>query len=194
MEPVRLHGNNDPFLPDGEPNEVKGRFVVALLSVSLRPVDSVLPSPQSDKLRLGAEAEKSRESESSAPPQDPIRVQSVLRGFLLLSKQLQLFQESWAQRRLGVQMFGTPQQTVVKLYRYSGTHLDCFNSCSLFKVSLLASQSGNLLPQHEGSGSTNRKGAGLRDDRLWLPVPPAATRSLGGRRERLAGAVHQLTP
>lgn len=122
--PVRLHGNNEPFLPEGAPNEVKGRFVVALLSVSLRPVNSVLPLPQSDKLCLEAEAEKSRASDSSAPPRDPIRVQSVLKGFLLLLKQLQVFQESWAQRRLGVEMFGMSQQTVVKLYRYSGTHSD----------------------------------------------------------------------
>lgn len=103
---------------------MKGRFVVALLSVSLRPVNSVLPLSQSDNLCLAAEAETSRVSESAAPPRDPIRVQSVLRGFLLLLKQLQVFQESWAQRRLGVQMFGTSQQSAVKLYRYSGTHSD----------------------------------------------------------------------
>lgn len=120
-EPVRLHGNNDPLLPHGEPNEVKGRFVAALLSVSLRPVNSVLPSFQSDKLCLQAEAQTSRVSDS---PCDPIRVQSVLKGFLLLLKQLQVFQESWAQRRLGVQMFGTSQQTAVNLYRSSGAHSD----------------------------------------------------------------------
>lgn len=54
--------------------------------------------------------------------QDPIRVQSVLKGFLLLAKQLQVFKESWARRRLGAQTLRTPSfyQQFVKLYRYGG--------------------------------------------------------------------------
>nr|XP_046268697.1 uncharacterized protein si:ch73-242m19.1 isoform X2 [Scatophagus argus] len=94
-EPVRLHGNKDDLLHDGEPNEVKDKR------------DKLCP-------------EETRVSDSAAaPPQDPIRVQSVLRGFLLLTKQLQVLKESWARRRLGVQMFQTLSlyQQFVKLYR-----------------------------------------------------------------------------
>lgn len=55
--------------------------------------------------------------------QDPIRVQSVLKGFLLLTKQLQVFKESWARRRFGNQMFreAIVYQQFVKLYRYGGS-------------------------------------------------------------------------
>ncbi|KAF0044021.1 hypothetical protein F2P81_003179 [Scophthalmus maximus] len=51
--------------------------------------------------------------------QDPLRVQSVLKGFLLLTKQLQVFKESWARRRLGVDVFSTPgsYRQFVNLYR-----------------------------------------------------------------------------
>uniref|UniRef100_A0A3B4TWC7 Coiled-coil domain containing 162 n=1 Tax=Seriola dumerili TaxID=41447 RepID=A0A3B4TWC7_SERDU len=56
---------------------------------------------------------------SSPPLQDLVRVQSVLKGFLLLTKQLQVFKESWARRRLGPDIFTTPSlyQQFVKLYR-----------------------------------------------------------------------------
>lgn len=56
---------------------------------------------------------------SSEPSQDPIRTQTVLKGFLLLTKQLEVFKESWARRRLGAQVFSTPAlyQQFVKLYR-----------------------------------------------------------------------------
>ncbi|XP_049452775.1 uncharacterized protein si:ch73-242m19.1 isoform X1 [Epinephelus fuscoguttatus] len=91
-EPVRLHGNKDDLLHDGKPDE---------------------------------EAEKEKRTCGSGRPdptallQDPVRVQSVLKGFLLLTKQFQVFKESWARRRLGVQTFRTPRlyQQFVKLYR-----------------------------------------------------------------------------
>ncbi|XP_051252376.1 uncharacterized protein si:ch73-242m19.1 isoform X2 [Dicentrarchus labrax] len=92
-EPVRLHGNRDDLLHDGKPNE-------------------------GDELSFGAEEEE-KTCVSTAPLQGPIRVQSVLKGFLLLTKQLQVFKESWARRRLGAQMFRTPSlyQQFMKLYR-----------------------------------------------------------------------------
>ncbi|XP_073339210.1 uncharacterized protein [Pagrus major] len=98
-EPVRLHGNRDDLLHDGKPNE-------------------------RDELCLEAEAENTGVSDSTSPHQDPIRVQSVLKGFLLLMKQLQVFKESWARRRLGVQMCRTPSlyQQFVKLYRAEIIH------------------------------------------------------------------------
>ncbi|XP_036928246.1 uncharacterized protein si:ch73-242m19.1 isoform X2 [Acanthopagrus latus] len=93
-EPVRLHGNGDDLLHDGKPNE-------------------------RDELCLEAEEEDEGVSDSMSPLRDPIRVQSVLKGFLLLLKQLQVFKESWARRRLAVQMFRTSSlyQQFVKLYR-----------------------------------------------------------------------------
>lgn len=90
-EPVGLHGNRDDLPHDGkQAKEEEKRTSVSDLA------------------------------DSSAPPQDPIRVQSVLRGFLLLMKQLQVFKESWARRRLGVEMFSTASlyQQFVKIYRY----------------------------------------------------------------------------
>lgn len=59
---------------------------------------------------------------SPPPLQDPIKVQSVLRGFLLLMKQLQVFKESWAQRRLGTEVCRTPNsyQQLAKYYRCCG--------------------------------------------------------------------------
>ncbi|XP_053192243.1 uncharacterized protein si:ch73-242m19.1 [Scomber japonicus] len=102
-EPVRLHGNRDDLPHDGKPNEGP---------------KSCLEAEEEE------EEEKKRTSvsdftDSSAPLQDPIRVQSVLRGFLLLTKQLQVFKESWARRRLGVETFSTTglYQQFVKLYR-----------------------------------------------------------------------------
>uniref|UniRef100_UPI0037E99645 uncharacterized protein n=1 Tax=Semicossyphus pulcher TaxID=241346 RepID=UPI0037E99645 len=93
--PVRLRGNKDDLLQDGKPDE-------------------------QEKLGLEDEGGKSHASDSStALLQDPIRVQSVLRGFLLLTKQLQVLKESWARTRLGVRVFmesGLYQQ-FVKLYR-----------------------------------------------------------------------------
>ncbi|XP_070834690.1 uncharacterized protein [Chaetodon trifascialis] len=93
-EPVRLRGNKDDHLHDGKPDE-------------------------GDKVCSEAEAEETCVSAAAAPLQDPIRVQSVLKGFLLLTKQLQAFKESWAQRRLGAQVFrtATSYHQFVKLYR-----------------------------------------------------------------------------
>lgn len=86
---------------------------------------NVFFSFQGAKSCLEAEEEEKKTfvsdfTDSSARLQDPIRVQSVLRGFLLLTKQLHVFKESWARRRLGVEMFSTPglYQQFVKLYRY----------------------------------------------------------------------------
>lgn len=82
-----------------------------------------------DELDSGAEAEQTCASSPPppavpppAPLQDPIRVQSLLRGFLLLMKQLQVFKDSWARRRLGAEVCRTPSlyQQLVKLYRYCG--------------------------------------------------------------------------
>ncbi|XP_055361944.1 uncharacterized protein si:ch73-242m19.1 isoform X2 [Betta splendens] len=51
--------------------------------------------------------------------EDPVRIQTVLKGFLLLTKQLQVFKENWARRSLGVDVFTVPSlyQQFVKLYR-----------------------------------------------------------------------------
>ncbi|KAA8581911.1 coiled-coil domain-containing protein 162 [Etheostoma spectabile] len=86
-EPVRLLGNKDDLLHNGQPDEE-------------------------------AEGEKKWTS-VSVLLQDPIRVQSVLKGFLLLTKQLQVFKENWARRRLGAQTLRTPSfyQQFVNLYR-----------------------------------------------------------------------------
>ncbi|CAJ1073323.1 uncharacterized protein si:ch73-242m19.1 isoform X2 [Xyrichtys novacula] len=93
--PVYLHGNKDDLQQNGKPEET-------------------------DKLSEEADDEE-KASVSVSPPrlQDPIRVQSVLRGFLQLTKQLQVFKESWARTRLGVQVFTSPSlyQQFVKLYR-----------------------------------------------------------------------------
>ncbi|XP_019133387.2 uncharacterized protein si:ch73-242m19.1 [Larimichthys crocea] len=88
-EPVRLHGDKVDLLHHGNPNE-------------------------GDELCLEAEAGK-----TAAPLQDPIRVQLVLKGFLLMMKQLQVFKESWTRTHLGVQTFRTAgsYQQFVKLYR-----------------------------------------------------------------------------
>ncbi|XP_054862005.1 coiled-coil domain-containing protein 162-like [Amphiprion ocellaris] len=94
-EPVRLHGNRDDLWRDGKTEEVK-------------------------RLQNCTEAEEEEKNSDSSPPlQDPIRVQSVLKGFLLLAKQLEVFKESWARRRLGADMFKTPAayRQFVKLYR-----------------------------------------------------------------------------
>ncbi|CAK6966026.1 uncharacterized protein si:ch73-242m19.1 [Scomber scombrus] len=98
-EPVRLHGNRDDLPHDGKPNEGP---------------KSCLEAEEEEE-----EEEKKRTDSDSASPQDPIRVQSVLRGFLLLTKQLQVFKESWARRRLCVETFSTTglYQQFVKLYR-----------------------------------------------------------------------------
>ncbi|XP_062296819.1 uncharacterized protein si:ch73-242m19.1 [Scomber scombrus] len=98
-EPVRLHGNRDDLPHDGKPNE--------------GPKSCLEAEEEEEK------EEKKRTDSDSASPQDPIRVQSVLRGFLLLTKQLQVFKESWAQRRLCVETFSTTglYQQFVKLYR-----------------------------------------------------------------------------
>ncbi|KAL3968597.1 granzyme K [Sarotherodon galilaeus] len=93
-EPVRLHGNKDDLQHSGTPNEG---------NKSCREDDD----------------EEEETKIDSSDLQDPIRVQSVLKGFLLLTKQLEVFKESWALRRLGVDVFRTPAlyQQFVKLYR-----------------------------------------------------------------------------
>ncbi|XP_047193536.1 uncharacterized protein si:ch73-242m19.1 isoform X3 [Scophthalmus maximus] len=98
--PVRLHGNRDDLLHDGKPNQ-----------------------EDESCLETEVEEEKTCVPNSTPPPppplQDPVRVQSVLKGFLLLTKQLQVFKESWARRRLGVDVFSTPgsYRQFVNLYR-----------------------------------------------------------------------------
>ncbi|KAM3594364.1 uncharacterized protein V6R79_006445 [Siganus canaliculatus] len=91
-EPVRLHGNKaDRQRHPSEPNKV---------------------CPEAEAADICA-------SDSADLLQDPIRVQLVLKGFLLLMKQLQVFKENWARRRLGAAEFRTPNsyQQFVKLYR-----------------------------------------------------------------------------
>ncbi|KAM9433887.1 uncharacterized protein ACWYII_017323 isoform 3-T3 [Salvelinus alpinus] len=50
---------------------------------------------------------------SSGPLQDPLQVLSVLKGFLLLTKQLEVFKESWGRRQLGVEQINT-----MKIHRH----------------------------------------------------------------------------
>ncbi|TDG99230.1 hypothetical protein EPR50_G00207510 [Perca flavescens] len=105
----------------------------AILGVSLLMEDVLKGGREAEPVRLHGnqddilhdgkpdeEAEEEKKTTSvSLLLQDPIRVQSVLKGFLLLTKQLQVFKESWARRRLGPQMLRTPSfyQQFVKLYR-----------------------------------------------------------------------------
>ncbi|XP_068195776.1 coiled-coil domain-containing protein 162-like [Antennarius striatus] len=75
-----------------------------------------------DKDKFLSDGEPSEEDELDPGPgqtRDPIRIQSVLKGFLLLTKQLQAFKESWARRRFGVQVFSVNSlyQQFMKLYR-----------------------------------------------------------------------------
>uniref|UniRef100_A0A3P8YUZ1 Coiled-coil domain containing 162 n=1 Tax=Esox lucius TaxID=8010 RepID=A0A3P8YUZ1_ESOLU len=44
---------------------------------------------------------------SFVPLKDPLQVQSVLKGFLLLTKQLEVFKESWGRRQLRVEQINT---------------------------------------------------------------------------------------
>ncbi|XP_039992863.1 coiled-coil domain-containing protein 162-like [Xiphias gladius] len=94
--PVRLHGNKDALLHDERPNE-----------------------GDESCLEAGLEEKKTCVSNTTPPLQDPVRVQSVLKGFLLLTKQLQVFKESWARRRLGTEIFTSPSlyRQFVNLYR-----------------------------------------------------------------------------
>ncbi|XP_028251836.1 uncharacterized protein LOC114427829 [Parambassis ranga] len=89
--PVRLYDNKDDPQHDGRPNK-------------------------EDEEEDDEEEEKVVFPE---PGQEPIRIQTVLKGFLLLTKQLEVFKESWARRRLGTQVFSTPAlyRQFVKLYR-----------------------------------------------------------------------------
>ncbi|XP_067336381.1 uncharacterized protein si:ch73-242m19.1 isoform X1 [Channa argus] len=92
-EPVCLDGNKDDLLHNGKTTEEKDE---------------------------GEKEENTTCVSNSNPPlHDPIRVQSLLKGFLLLTKQLQVFKESWALRRLGADVFSTASlyQQFVKLYR-----------------------------------------------------------------------------
>ncbi|KAG7510523.1 hypothetical protein JOB18_024247 [Solea senegalensis] len=93
-EPVRLYGNKDGCLHDGQPHN-------------------------GGKSCSEAEVEEKTCVSDSTPLQDPVRMQSVMKGFLLLTKQLQVFKENWAQRRLGPDVFSTPSlyQQFVNLYR-----------------------------------------------------------------------------
>ncbi|KAM7403482.1 hypothetical protein PAMA_004100 [Pampus argenteus] len=101
-EPVRLHGNRDDLPHDGKPNEGP---------------KSCLEAEEEEKKKKTTPV--SDFTDSSAHRQDPIRVQRVLRGFLLLMKQLQVFKENWALRRVGAETFSTPglYQQFIKLYR-----------------------------------------------------------------------------
>ncbi|KAM7376223.1 hypothetical protein PAMP_005966 [Pampus punctatissimus] len=98
-EPVRLHGNRDDLPHDGKPNEGGKSCLEAEEEEKTTPVSDF--------------------TDSSVRLQDPIRVQRVLRGFLLLMKQLQVFKENWALRHVGAEMFSTPglYQQFIKLYR-----------------------------------------------------------------------------
>ncbi|XP_030575513.1 coiled-coil domain-containing protein 162 [Archocentrus centrarchus] len=100
-EPVRLHGNKDDLQHGCTPNEVR----------------TVFKCHNSDGNKSCTEDEE-RKTDFSVL-QEPIRIQSVLKGFLLLTKQLGVFRESWARRRLGIDVFDTPAlyQQFVKLYR-----------------------------------------------------------------------------
>lgn len=73
----------------------------------------------SEKLGEEIKEEEKPVSDPLGAVNDPIRVQSVLSGFLMLTKQLQVFKESWARRRLGVEMFISTNvyKQFVKLYR-----------------------------------------------------------------------------
>ncbi|XP_033180902.1 uncharacterized protein LOC113127098 isoform X2 [Mastacembelus armatus] len=72
-----------------------------------------------DLLHDGKSNEGDKSCSETAPLQDPVQVQSVLKGYLLLTKQFQVFKESWARRRLGVENFNTASvyREFVKLYR-----------------------------------------------------------------------------
>ncbi|XP_034419431.1 uncharacterized protein si:ch73-242m19.1 [Cyclopterus lumpus] len=76
---------------------------------------------EDDPLHNDEEAEEEKRKTGPSAPllQDPVRVQSVLKGFLLLTKQLQVFKEIWTRRRLGARAFETASscQQFVKLYR-----------------------------------------------------------------------------
>ncbi|XP_036398053.1 coiled-coil domain-containing protein 162 [Megalops cyprinoides] len=77
----------------------------------------------------GDEAEGVSETESgggvegaaflSAPHRDPLQMYSVLRAFLLLWKQLEVFRDSWGRRQLGVEQINTPAlyKRFSRLYR-----------------------------------------------------------------------------
>uniref|UniRef100_A0A3B5B6N4 Coiled-coil domain containing 162 n=1 Tax=Stegastes partitus TaxID=144197 RepID=A0A3B5B6N4_9TELE len=114
-------------------------------------------------LRIIHKAEEEK-TDSFPPLQDPIRIQSVLKGFLLLMKQLEVFKESWARRRLGTDVFRSPAayQTFVKLYR-----------AEVFDPSMraLAQQRGKKL-DYEASISASRSllpppGASEVDVKTW---------------------------
>ncbi|KAI3367519.1 hypothetical protein L3Q82_026373, partial [Scortum barcoo] len=109
------------------------RANAAILGVSLLMEDVLNSGREAEPVRLHGnndgilhggktderEEKKTCASDSGAPLQDPVRAQSVLKGFLLLTKQLQVFKESWARARLGVQTFRTTAayRQFVKLYR-----------------------------------------------------------------------------
>ncbi|XP_008289483.1 coiled-coil domain-containing protein 162 [Stegastes partitus] len=144
-QPVRLHGNKDDLRHDTKPNEVKDELQINHWQQSC------------------TEAEEEK-TDSFPPLQDPIRIQSVLKGFLLLMKQLEVFKESWARRRLGTDVFRSPAayQTFVKLYR-----------AEVFDPSMraLAQQRGKKL-DYEASISASRSllpppGASEVDVKTW---------------------------
>ncbi|KAK6307562.1 hypothetical protein J4Q44_G00227100 [Coregonus suidteri] len=59
------------------------------------------------------EGDEEEKGFSSGPLQDPLQVLSVLKGFLLLTKQLEVFKESWGRRQLGVEQINT-----MKIHRH----------------------------------------------------------------------------
>uniref|UniRef100_A0A672G9E6 Coiled-coil domain containing 162 n=1 Tax=Salarias fasciatus TaxID=181472 RepID=A0A672G9E6_SALFA len=100
----------------------------AILGVSLlmedvlnsgREAEPVCLRGQNDNDPLPRDRPHQEADEAPASRPDPVRVQSVLKGFLLLTKQLQVFKENWARARLGVHAFRTAAlyQQFVKLYR-----------------------------------------------------------------------------
>uniref|UniRef100_A0A3B5BGT6 Uncharacterized protein n=1 Tax=Stegastes partitus TaxID=144197 RepID=A0A3B5BGT6_9TELE len=106
----------------------------AMLGVSLLMEDVLNGGGEAQPVQ--AEEEK---TDSFPPLQDPIRIQSVLKGFLLLMKQLEVFKESWARRRLGTDVFRTEvfDPSMRALAQQRGKKLD-------YEASISASRS--LLP------------------------------------------------
>uniref|UniRef100_A0A3P9C5L8 Uncharacterized protein n=1 Tax=Maylandia zebra TaxID=106582 RepID=A0A3P9C5L8_9CICH len=82
----------------------------AILGVSLLMEDVLNGGREAEPVRLHATVSNKviPIKINSSNLQDPIRVQSVLKGFLLLTKQLEVFKERWALRRLGADVFSTP--------------------------------------------------------------------------------------
>ncbi|XP_053290812.1 coiled-coil domain-containing protein 162 [Pleuronectes platessa] len=94
----------------------------AVLGVSLLMEDVLSSGGDAEPVRLHGNTDDLLHD--GKPNEDPLRVQRVLKGFLLLTKQLQVFKESWARRRLGAEIFSSPAlyQQSVNLYRAEVFH------------------------------------------------------------------------